>query len=173
MELCKNCEQNPRRASNLCKTCFQKSRYHCTWHSCLRPVFTLTLCRTHYRQINVNCAHTDCNRPSYCKQVCAHHYRKKDFPPLNTCQLCERPEYMHQKCFYHFTYRTCTQCSRKVFSKQLCRRHYMRQYRNQRLRNTGPTTNKENTDADTTAIPEIINHIPETHSSLLQSDILT
>ena len=173
MDPCKNCDQNSQCGSNLCKNCFQKSCFHCTWHSCLRPVFTLTLCRTHYRQINVNCAHTDCNRPSYCKQVCAHHYRKKDFPPVKTCQLCERPAYMHQRCFYHFTYRTCTQCSRKVFSKQLCRRHYMRQYRNQRLRNTGPTTNNENTDADTAAIPEIINHIPDTHSSLLQSDILT
>ena len=48
----------------------------------------------------------------------------------------------------------------------------MRQYRNQRLRNTGPTTNNENTAEATAAIPEIINHIPVCQSSLLQSDIL-
>jgi len=171
MNICIHCEQQTYK-NNLCRTCFQKNGYHCTWPNCLRPVFTLTLCRTHYRHINVNCAHQNCNRPSYCKQICAHHYRKKEFLPIKSCQVCQRPEYMDQKCFYHFTSRTCTKCGRKVFSKQLCRRHYMRHWRNQRLCKTGPTTNKDNKDDANTDTPEMTNHIPETYSSLLQSDIL-
>jgi len=164
------CISNPYK-NNQCKSCFQKSRYHCTWPNCLRPVFTLTLCRNHYRHINVQCAWPHCNRPSYCKQICAHHYRKKEFTEKIECEQCDRPMYMDNKCFYHFTCRTCTKCNRKVFSKQLCRRHYMRHWRSQRSRNNGPTTNKETMPDATQDIPEISNHMPDTQSSFTQSDI--
>lgn len=159
--------------NNLCKKCYQKSNYHCTWPNCLRPVLCLTLCRKHYRQINVKCAHENCSRPSYCKQICAHHYRKKQFIDIITCELCSRPEYMHKKCFYHFTYRTCIQCHRPVFSKQKCQRHYMKQYRidQSRLNNNGSTTNTDTKPANVQAIPDTTNHIPEIQSSFTQSDI--
>lgn len=167
-----SCCTNTPYKNNQCKRCWKESRYHCTWPSCLRPVFTLTLCRNHYRHINVECTCENCHRPSYCKQVCAHHYRKGTFPPIRTCSSCSRPEYMDKKCFYHFTYRTCTKCPRKVFSKQLCRRHYMRQWRAQRPLVTGPTINNDTNPATIQETPETINHKPEIHSSLTQSDIL-
>lgn len=169
MEPC--CISNPYK-NDLCKLCYQKSRYHCTWPNCLRPVLCLTLCRKHYRQINVDCAHEHCQRPSYCRQVCAHHYRKQDFPEIIKCLECDRPEYMLGKCFYHFTSRTCIECHRQVFSKQRCRRHYMRKWRHERLNKSGATTNIEIAPASVEATPETTNHIPEIHSSLLQSDIL-
>ena len=164
------CTNNPYK-NKQCKRCWKESRYHCTWHNCLRPVFALTLCRNHYRCINVKCAWETCQRPSYCKQVCAHHYRKKSFPPVRTCTTCSRPEYMDQRCFYHFTYRTCIKCHRTVFSKQLCRRHYMRQWRAQRSLVTGPTTNSDSRPATIQDTPVTINHIPEIQSSFTQSDI--
>jgi len=164
------CTSNPYK-DNLCKQCFKKSRYHCTWPNCVRPVFTLTLCRNHYRHINVTCAWPECNRPTYCRQICAHHYRKREFVSKIECGQCERPVYMHNKCFYHFTCRTCTKCTRKVFSKQLCRRHYMREWRAQRSLVKGPTTNNETRPAATQETPEIIIHMPEIQSSLTQSAI--
>ena len=171
----KCCTSNPYK-SNLCRKCwreYKESLYHCTWPNCIRPVFALTLCRNHYRQINVECAWPLCHRPSYCKQVCAHHYRKKDFPPKIECSQpeCIRPMYMHGKCFYHFTCRTCTECNKPVFSKQLCQRHYMRQYRNHRFTNIGPTINKERSPAADNAVPEIINHSALSQSSLEHSVI--
>lgn len=164
------CTTNPYK-NKQCKRCWQRDRYHCTWPNCLRPVLTLTLCRNHYRRINVPCSWSECTRPSYCKQVCAHHYRKREFPEINQCDSCTRPEYMNHKCFYHFTCRTCTQCTRKVFSKQLCHRHYMRQWRRQRLANIGPMINNETSPDVIEQTPVTMNHNPETHSSLKQSDI--
>jgi hypothetical protein len=166
------CTSNPYK-NNLCKPCFQKDRYHCTWPNCLRPVLCLTLCRNHYRQINVTCSHTNCHRPSYCKQVCAHHYRKKDFTPIIVCETCTKPVYMQRKCFYHFTSRTCIQCHRTVFSKQKCRRHYMKQWRQERLRSNGPTSINEIIPAAVQAVPETTNQSPDNHSSFKQSDIIS
>lgn len=167
---CLDCISNPYQ-NNLCRACYQKDRYHCTWPNCLSPVLCLTLCRKHYRQINVNCAHENCHRPSYCRQVCAHHYRKREFPPVIECMECQRPAYMQGKCFYHFTSRTCIECHRQVFSKQKCRRHYMKQWRQERLRTSGSTTNNENTPAITHADPDTKYQSPEIHSSFKQSVI--
>jgi hypothetical protein len=162
------CTENPYQ-SGLCRSCWQNRRsteYHCTWPNCLRPVLTLTLCRSHYRQINVECAWPQCHRPSYCRQVCAHHYRKREFPEKIQCHECSRPMYMDGKCFYHFTCRTCVECTKPVFSKQLCQRHYMKQYRRQRLvEDNGPTTSKDASAENTSAVPVTTNHMPVNQSS--------
>ena len=167
------CKLRPFR-EHLCRACWRAKRereYHCTWPTCIRPVFALTLCRTHYRCINVECAWDQCHRPSYCKQVCAHHYRKRDFPPVIQCHECTRPVYMHQKCFYHFTHRTCSECHRKVFSKQLCQRHYMRQYRRQRLAVKGPTMSSDTSAETVNTVPDTKIQSPDNHSSLEHSDM--
>ena len=71
--------------------------YHCTWHNCTRPVFSLTLCRGHFRAFKVTCAWPQCQRMSYCRQVCAHHYRKHQFPPVQQCIDCNKASYIDNK----------------------------------------------------------------------------
>ncbi len=138
--------------------------YHCTWHGCNRPIFSLTLCRTHYRAANVTCVLEGCQRPSFCKQVCSYHYRKNMIPSQVHCQDCERPLYMNGKCFYHFTERACILCGNTVFSKQLCQAHYMSERR--QLRKTKGATANMDTRPDTIATtPVMTNHIPEIQSS--------
>jgi hypothetical protein len=138
--------------------------YHCTWHKCERPIFSLTLCRGHYRAAHVKCLWPNCDRPSFCKQVCRYHYRKKMFLPLATCSQCDRSAYMSGKCFYHFTHRSCVQCGRRVFSKRLCRRHYMRVWRENHA-NRGSTTNIDSIPETTATTPDATHHIPVNHSS--------
>lgn len=112
--------------------------YHCTWHRCNRPIFSLTLCRGHFRAFKVPCAWPLCNRVSFCRQVCAHHYRKKEFPKLVRCKYCHQSAYIDNKCFYHYTMRTCIRCNSKVFSRQLCQKHYMKEYREEKkIKNRG------------------------------------
>lgn len=144
----------------------RSSRYHCTWSSCTSPLFALTLCRTHYRAANVDCNVDSCRRPVYCKQVCSYHYRKGIIPPLRICDMCEQSVYMNRKCFTHFIHRTCIQCGNPAFAKQLCQAHYMHKRRfTQELRNTGPTTKKENTPVTIHMRPDTTNHNPEIQSS--------
>lgn len=138
--------------------------YHCTWHKCDRPVFSLTLCRNHYRAAHVSCLWPECNRPSFCKQLCRYHYRKKMFIPLALCSECDRPMYMGGACFYHFTSRSCIQCGHPVFSKQLCQRHYMRVWRENQDK-SGSTTNIENKPEMTAATPDATHHMPVNQSS--------
>lgn len=140
--------------------------YHCTWHKCSRPIFSLTLCRGHYRAAHVSCLWSECQRPSFCKQVCAYHYRKKMIPEPLLCHhaSCQRPMYMSGSCFYHFTSRTCIQCGRRVFSKRLCRRHYMRMWRENHA-NKGSTTSSDTTPDTNATTPEATHHIPLNHSS--------
>lgn len=163
--MCSKCSTAVHRR-NLCYAHWKEARaerYHCTWQSCVNPIFALTLCKHHYRAANVHCIVHGCKRPSYCRQVCRHHYRKKTFPPLETCTQCTQPVYMNQKCFRHFIDRTCIQCTRPTFSKQLCRRHYMRRWR--QSRSTGDTTKIDAQPASESTIPETRNHMPSNHSS--------
>ena len=80
---------------------------------------------------------------------------------------------MHRKMFLPFYIQNMHRMpSDKSSQSKDVGRHYMRKWRHERLNISGDTTNTEITPASVEAIPETTNHIPEIHSSLLQSDIL-
>ena len=163
--MCTQCPK-PVHRRGLCYDHWKEARadrYHCTWKSCINPIFSLTLCKHHYRAANVHCLVDGCTRASYCRQVCRYHYRKKIFPSPKTCTQCSQPVYMNEKCFRHFIGRTCLECGRATFSKQLCRRHYMRKWR--QSRNTGDTTQIDVQPASMNMIPDTTSQSPPIHSS--------
>lgn len=167
MSLCSRCTL-PTHRQHLCYKHWKdlrRSKYHCTWKSCINPIFSLTLCRTHYRAANVKCNVDICRRPVFCKQVCSYHYRQGTIPPLQKCTTCTQNVYMNRKCFYHFIQRTCIHCKRPSFAKQLCKRHYMRQWRLQVSRSNGPIAKRETNPERIHILPVTINQSPESHSS--------
>jgi hypothetical protein len=139
MNLCTICQTEPLYRRRRCKACYveyMNSFFHCTFNTCIKPVFAATLCQYHYRHWRVTCI--QCTKPVYCRSLCRNHYRKaaalKRFPKEPECRKCNKSVFMDRMCIKHFKEQfkqSCimVNCQRSVHKRGLCCAHYFQDRR--------------------------------------------
>ena len=124
---------------NRCRKCYKIYRqklFHCTFKTCVKPVFAATLCQYHYRYWQTNCLL--CDKNVYCRSLCRNHYRiaRIDgiFPEEPKCIKCDNTVYVHGMCLNHFKEKykqNCLMigCNSPSHKRGLCCKHYFRDRR--------------------------------------------